>query len=236
MTAAVSTRNDLGAPPPPIVAGRLLALQARLLRLGGAPEQALRTFDATASHAAAATFEHAATALTLGHHDLARKLIDPIRSSLDSAEPLDTVECLLLLAWLADADGSADEVRTHLAAAMAEAERHVLVEVFVRAGSTILRLISGHPDMQRSAFGERVLNRAREVDSPSPGEELVDPLTDRELEILSYLPSRYTNTELAEHFYVSVNTIKTHMAHIYRKLEVANRNGAIVRAREIGVL
>ena len=50
MTTALSTRNDLGAPPPPIVAGRLLALQSRLLRLGGAPEQALRTFDATASH------------------------------------------------------------------------------------------------------------------------------------------------------------------------------------------
>ncbi len=236
MTTAVSTRNDLGAPPPPIVDGRLLALQSRLLRLGGAPEQALRTFDATASHAAAATFEHAATALTLGRHDLARKLINPIRSSLDSAEPLDTVEGLLLLAWLADADGSADDVRMHLAAAMAEAERHVLVEVFVRAGSTILQMISGYPDMQRSAFGQRVLNRAREVNSPSPGEVLVDPLTDRELEILSYLPSRYTNTELAEHFYVSVNTIKTHMAHIYRKLGVANRNGAIIRAREIGVL
>ena len=147
-----------------------------------------------------------------------------------------TVEGLLLLAWLADADGSADDARTHLAEAMAEAERHVLVEVFVRAGSTVLRLISGHPDMQRSTFGQRILKRAREVSSPSPGEDLVDPLTDRELEILSYLPSRYTNTELAEHFYVSVNTIKTHMAHIYRKLEVANRNGAITRAREIGVL
>jgi LuxR family maltose regulon positive regulatory protein len=35
---------------------------------------------------------------------------------------------------------------------------------------------------------------------------------------------------------VSVNTIKTHMAHIYRKMGVANRNGAIVRARELGLL
>jgi LuxR family maltose regulon positive regulatory protein len=68
------------------------------------------------------------------------------------------------------------------------------------------------------------------------GIELVEPLTDRELEILSYLPSRLTNTELADHFYVSVNTIKTHMAHIYRKLGVANRNRAISRAREIGIL
>ena len=83
---------------------------------------------------------------------------------------------------------------------------------------------------------DQILRRAREVALPAPGADLVDPLTDRELEILSYLPSRFTNTELAEHFYVSVNTIKTHMAHIYRKLDVANRNGAIARARELGML
>ncbi len=66
--------------------------------------------------------------------------------------------------------------------------------------------------------------------------ELADPLTDRELEILSYLPSRLTNVELAGKCYVSVNTIKTHMAHIYRKLDVANRNEAIIRARQFGLL
>jgi LuxR family maltose regulon positive regulatory protein len=65
---------------------------------------------------------------------------------------------------------------------------------------------------------------------------MADPLTDREMEILSLLPSRSTNTELAERCYVSVNTIKTHMAHIYRKLDVANRNEAILRAREMGLL
>jgi LuxR family transcriptional regulator, maltose regulon positive regulatory protein len=235
MTTALSTRNDLGAPPPPVVADRLLALQSRLLRLGGAPDHALRAFDTTVPHAAASAFEHAATALTLGDRDLAHKLIHPMRGSFSSTQPLTTVEGLLLMAWLADVDGFVDEARMHLAEAMVVAERQALVEVFVRAGSSMLRLISVYPD-QKSAFRQRVLERAREVTSPSPGEDLIDPLTDRELEILSYLPSRYTNTELAEHFYVSVNTIKTHMAHIYRKLDVANRNGAIIRAREIGLL
>ena len=95
-----------------------------------------------------------------------------------------------------------------------------------------MRLVSEQTDLH-STFREQVLRRGREVALPAPGAELVDPLTDRELEILSYLPSRFTNTELADHFYVSVNTIKTHMAHIYRKLDVANRNGAIARAREL---
>ena len=69
-----------------------------------------------------------------------------------------------------------------------------------------------------------------------PRARLVEPLTDRELEILSYLPSRLTNSEMARRCYVSVNTIKTHMSHIYRKLNVANRNAAIDRAQEIGLL
>jgi LuxR family maltose regulon positive regulatory protein len=72
--------------------------------------------------------------------------------------------------------------------------------------------------------------------SRSPVKEFIDPLTDREVEILSYLPSRATNSEMAERCYVSVNTIKTHMAHIYRKLDVINRNGAIRRAQETGLL
>jgi hypothetical protein len=41
---------------------------------------------------------------------------------------------------------------------------------------------------------------------------------------------------MAQRCYVSVNTIKTHMTHIYRKLDVVNRSGAIQRAEEIGLL
>ncbi|MET0974431.1 MAG: LuxR C-terminal-related transcriptional regulator [Leifsonia sp.] len=65
---------------------------------------------------------------------------------------------------------------------------------------------------------------------------LAEPLTDREREILAYLPTHFTTTELADKCYVSVNTIKTHMAHIYRKLQVTSRRGAILRATELGLL
>jgi LuxR family maltose regulon positive regulatory protein len=87
-----------------------------------------------------------------------------------------------------------------------------------------------------SDFRRQILRRAQALAAPTLGSELVEPLTARELEILSYLPSRMTNTELADHFYVSVNTIKTHMAHIFRKLSVSNRNEAISQAQEMGLL
>ena len=84
---------------------------------------------------------------------------------------------------------------------MAIAEGHSLVETFVRAGPTTVRMVSDLPDTH-SAFRRQILRRAQALASPSSGSELVEPLTVRELEILSYLPSRLTNTELADHFYV----------------------------------
>ena len=50
------------------------------------------------------------------------------------------------------------------------------------------------------------------------------------------LPGHSTSAELARQFYVSVNTLKTHTAHIYRKLGVSDRSAAIARAHEIGLL
>jgi LuxR family maltose regulon positive regulatory protein len=68
------------------------------------------------------------------------------------------------------------------------------------------------------------------VDGPS------DPLTYRERELLAYLPTRLTNPEIAKRLYVSINTVKTHMAHIYRKLGATSRDTAIERAREMGLI
>jgi LuxR family maltose regulon positive regulatory protein len=236
MTTVLSARSDLRAPPPPVVADRLLSLQSRLLRLGGSPELGERALRNEPRRSVTLDLERAAVALELRDYDLARKLVDPISGSTECARPLARLDALLLAAWLEQGDGSPEAAREHLNEAMEVAESHSLVESFVRMGPTIVRMVSELPD-DRSGFRGRILRRAQALASPSPlGIELVEPLTDRELEILSYLPSRLTNTELADHFYVSVNTIKTHMAHIYRKLGVANRNRAISRAREIGIL
>ena len=81
-----------------------------------------------------------------------------------------------------------------------------------------------------------MLDCAREHLRASPDALLAEPLTDRERELLAYLPTRLTNAELAAQFFVSVNTIKTHMAHIYRKLDAPNRSAAVARATELGLL
>ncbi len=162
-------------------------------------------------------------------------MVDAYSEPAGSTQPLAILDGHLLAAWLAESEGSLDVARTELNEAMEVAEGHSLVESFVRAGPVLVRMVSVLSDAY-SDLRERILRRAQVLASPIVGTNLVEPLTGRELEILSYLPSRLTNTELADHFYVSVNTIKTHMAHIYRKLGVANRNRAISRAREMGIL
>jgi DNA-binding CsgD family transcriptional regulator len=61
-------------------------------------------------------------------------------------------------------------------------------------------------------------------------------LSERELEVLALLATGQTNAEVAEALYISVGTVKSHSANIYRKLEAKNCTEAVARARELGVL
>ena len=65
---------------------------------------------------------------------------------------------------------------------------------------------------------------------------LVDPLSERELEVLRFVAAGLSNPEIAEQLYVSVNTVKAHAKSIYRKLDVHNRTQAVNRARELELL
>jgi LuxR family maltose regulon positive regulatory protein len=65
---------------------------------------------------------------------------------------------------------------------------------------------------------------------------LVQPLSERELEVLQLMALGKTNQEIARQLIVSPGTIKAHTAAIYRKLDVANRTEAAARARQLGIL
>jgi DNA-binding CsgD family transcriptional regulator len=67
-------------------------------------------------------------------------------------------------------------------------------------------------------------------------EPLDDPLSEREREVLAVLATGRTTAEAARDLFVSVGTIKSHTANIYRKLGARNRAEAIARARELGLL
>jgi LuxR family transcriptional regulator, maltose regulon positive regulatory protein len=66
--------------------------------------------------------------------------------------------------------------------------------------------------------------------------EMLEPLSERERTILRYLPTMMSNAEIASELFVSVNTVKTHLKSIYRKLGAARRRDAVERARRLELL
>ena len=63
-----------------------------------------------------------------------------------------------------------------------------------------------------------------------------EQVTEREKTVLRYLATMLSNTEIAEQMFLSPNTVKVHLRHLYRKLGVTSRRAAVRRARELHLL
>jgi DNA-binding CsgD family transcriptional regulator len=79
-------------------------------------------------------------------------------------------------------------------------------------------------------------SRARSGADATPAKQPEDPLSERELEVLSLLASGRTNAEISRDLFVALGTVKSHVNNIYRKLGAANRAEAVTRARELNLL
>ena len=69
-----------------------------------------------------------------------------------------------------------------------------------------------------------------------PRSALVEPLSERELEVLQLIAEGLSNQQIASQLYLSLNTVKVHSRNIYDKLGVHNRTQAVARARAFGIL
>lgn len=72
--------------------------------------------------------------------------------------------------------------------------------------------------------------------APGYGVSLLEELSEAELRVLRYLPSGLKAPEIAGELGVSANTVRTHTRHIYNKLDAHDRNEAVSRARELGLI
>ena len=79
----------------------------------------------------------------------------------------------------------------------------------------------------------KLLEDPRPDSSPSPEQDLIDPLSQRELVVLRLLGSDLTGPEIARELVVSLNTVRTHTKNIYAKLGVTSRRAAVRRAEEL---
>jgi len=71
---------------------------------------------------------------------------------------------------------------------------------------------------------------------PQAGATLIEPLSERELEILALVVQECSNREIADQLFLSIATVKWYLTHIYGKLGVENRTLAIIRARQLDLL
>ncbi len=136
--------------------------------------------------------------------------------------------------------GLTDSAAEFLEQALALAEPDDAYRVFLDAGqparSAITVLV---PPTSRSAvFAGRILERfdTQMPRSDGPQAQAQVPLTDSELAVLRFLPSHMTNQEIAEALFLSINTVKTHLRSVYRKLGVGSRREAIARGRRLDLV
>jgi LuxR family maltose regulon positive regulatory protein len=147
------------------------------------------------------------------------------------------VRALQALAFQAQGDdGRASPALEHV---LPLAEPEGYVRTFVDEGEPMARLLRralaggiapGYVSRLLAAFGES-------LSTASPAAQaLVEPLTEREMEVLRLIAGGLSNREIARQLVVAVSTVKTHINHVYGKLEVKNRTQAVARARTLGLL
>jgi LuxR family transcriptional regulator, maltose regulon positive regulatory protein len=165
----------------------------------------------------------------------------PHRSTLIEAWLLDAVAHRRL----ADHEAAAESLERALALAAPEGYR----QVFVEGGAPVRALLADHLQggtahralveaLLEGMLVQRTVPLAAAAGGGPPLElpVLVESLSEREHVVLRYLPSMLSAGEIAAELYVSVNTVKTHIKSIYRKLDANRRWDAVRRARQLNLL
>ncbi len=137
------------------------------------------------------------------------------------------------------AEGPVDDrrARAKLGEALQLGESQGFLRTYLDAGPDVMRLLRSMDHLEPTLQLQRILARnAGPGPTPEPGGWLVEGLSDRESTVLRLLPSSLSNRELADELFISLNTLKTHLKGVYRKLDVRSRQEAVDCARRVGLL
>jgi LuxR family maltose regulon positive regulatory protein len=175
----------------------------------------------------------------------ASELLSRLHNSAHGGGRLGTlIEIMVLQALAEDAAGRGDAAAAHLEQAVTLAEPEGHVRPFAQHGPALLPVLAVLPAAQRNPGYVHALQAACAGNKPAsahelptgPRQDLLDPLSPRELDVLRLLATDLTGPELARHLVVSLNTLRTHTRNVYAKLGVSGRRAAVSRARELGLL
>jgi LuxR family maltose regulon positive regulatory protein len=151
------------------------------------------------------------------------------------------IKILVLQALAHQARGEITLANAPLERALALAEPEGYLRIFVDEGppmAALLKQVKAESGNERE-YIQKLLAAFDDKESQSSSispQPLIEPLSERELDVLQLIAQGLTNPEIASKLYLSLNTVKAHTRNIYGKLEVNNRTQAVAKARSLGVL
>lgn len=232
-------RRPRGVEPSPWADERAaLLLSAAHLALGDPPAAlAALPEDGHGGTGAEAAAAAARARLATGDAAGALALLDSLPAERDEGLGT-TVRVLLARAQAVDALGDDLTAQRLLARALRGARPEHLRRPFVEAGPWLPSLVRRRPALAQGHEWLPVVAAAGSS-PPGPGETsapVVEPLSEREREVLERLALMMSRDEIAADLHLSVNTVKTHLKSVYRKLAATRRGEAVRRARDLHLL
>jgi len=148
------------------------------------------------------------------------------------------IEIYLLEALIQRQMGQEEGARAKLEQALRLGQAGGFMGLFLEIGPALeepLSLFNGDTEYADYIEALRQALQPKEDDTGKISQPLVEPLSERELDVLSYLAGSLTTPEIAGEMILSVNTVRTHIKNIYQKLGVHKRSAAVRRARALNL-
>jgi LuxR family maltose regulon positive regulatory protein len=169
--------------------------------------------------------------------EVASGRLDDARERLRALVPIRIVDRIRAELLRAVAASNFTESRRHVAAATALAAPEGFRQVFIANGPAVsqaLRSLATSPDLD-PLTADLVADVAG-LPRLKTNRSMADPFSEREQSVLRYLPTTLSHHDIATELFISVNTLKTHVKSIYRKLGVGSRADAVLEARRLGLI
>ncbi|MER6124584.1 LuxR C-terminal-related transcriptional regulator [Streptomyces sp. NPDC001795] len=224
--------------PSPWVNDRTAVTMSHAYLADGRPQAAREVLRAEGSTGPESLVAAARARIATGEGEAARDLLAALPTGHGEG-PAITVRALLARAQAADALGDDSEAQRLVARALSVARPERLRRPFLESGPWLRRLARRRPPLTQghewlsASLAGRPPSAAVPDDGPAPPTE---PLSEREHEVLERLAQMMSTEEIATDLYLSVNTVKTHLKSLYRKLGATRRSEAVRRARELHLL
>jgi LuxR family maltose regulon positive regulatory protein len=218
---------------------RLLAAQGELGEALGWARARELSVDDDASYLR--EFEHVTFArivMAQGRTNDAARILHRLLTAAEAGERSGSViEILVLQALNHHSRGDAPAVLAALERALTLAEPEGYIRVFADEGTRMLSLLGTVTKRRASwAYVRRLMDACGESTPVTGTRGLVDPLSDRELQVLRLLGTDLDGPAIARELVVSLNTLRTHTKNIYAKLGVNSRRAAVRRAGTLDLL